>query len=37
LLDATLPWYQEAVEQGLGEMDAAALARLLEAKTRPGG
>ncbi|HEX9848514.1 MAG TPA: NAD(P)-dependent oxidoreductase [Acidimicrobiia bacterium] len=37
LLDATLPWYQEAVEQGLGEMDAAALARLLKAKTRPGG
>lgn len=29
MLDAALPWYQEAVEAGLGEMDAAALARLL--------
>jgi 3-hydroxyisobutyrate dehydrogenase-like beta-hydroxyacid dehydrogenase len=29
MLDAALPWYQEAVEAGLGELDAAALARLL--------
>lgn len=33
LLDASLPWYQEAVSSGLGDLDAAALARLLEAKT----
>jgi 3-hydroxyisobutyrate dehydrogenase-like beta-hydroxyacid dehydrogenase len=32
LLDASLPWYEEAVEQELGDLDAAALARLLEAK-----
>ena len=32
LLDASLPWYEEAVEQDLGDFDAAALARLLEAK-----
>ncbi len=32
LLDACLPWYEEAVEQELGDFDAAALARLLEAK-----
>ena len=32
LLDASLPWYEEAVEQELGDFDAAALARLLEAK-----
>ena len=32
LLDASLPWYEEAVEQDLGEFDAAALSRLLEAK-----
>jgi putative dehydrogenase len=30
LLDASLPWYQRALEEGLGELDAAALARLLE-------
>ena len=29
LLDASLPWYQKGVEQGLGDLDAAALARLL--------
>lgn len=29
LLDASLPWYQAAVEAGLGDMDAAALASLL--------
>lgn len=29
LLDASLPWYQEGVDQGLGDLDAAALARLL--------
>lgn len=32
LLDAALPWYEEAVEKGLGDLDAAALARLLESK-----
>lgn len=32
LLDACLPWYEEAVEKGLGDLDAAALARLLESK-----
>ncbi len=32
LLDASLPWYEEAVEQELGEFDAAALSRLLESK-----
>lgn len=32
LLDASLPWYEEAVEEGLGDLDAAALARLLAAK-----
>lgn len=29
LLDASLPWYEQAVEAGLGDLDAAALARLL--------
>ena len=32
LLDASLPWYEEAIDQGLGELDAAALARLLRDK-----
>lgn len=32
LLDASLPFYEEAVEQGLGDLDAAALCRLLEDK-----
>jgi 3-hydroxyisobutyrate dehydrogenase-like beta-hydroxyacid dehydrogenase len=30
LLDASLGWYEDAVEHGLGELDAAALCRLLE-------
>jgi 3-hydroxyisobutyrate dehydrogenase-like beta-hydroxyacid dehydrogenase len=34
LLDACLPWYEEAVELGLGDLDAAALARLLATKAR---
>jgi 3-hydroxyisobutyrate dehydrogenase len=29
MLDASLPWYREAVEAGLGELDAAAVARML--------
>lgn len=33
LLDASLPWYEEAIAGGLGELDAAALARLLENKS----
>jgi 3-hydroxyisobutyrate dehydrogenase-like beta-hydroxyacid dehydrogenase len=37
LLDASLPWYREAVEQGLGDLDAAALSRLLRAKKARGG
>ena len=32
LLDASLPFYEEAVEAGLGELDAAALCRMLERK-----
>lgn len=32
LLDASLPLYRDAVERGLGELDAAALARLLEGR-----
>ena len=32
LLDASLPWYEEAVDVGLGDLDAAALARLLEGR-----
>ena len=32
LLDASLPWYHEAIAEGHGDIDAAALARLLEAK-----
>lgn len=37
LLDASLPWYQRAVEEGLGELDAAALARILASEVgRPG-
>lgn len=35
LLDASLPWYQAAVEAGLGDMDAAALARLLADRASP--
>lgn len=35
LLDASLPWYEEAVAAGLGDLDAAALARLLAAKVDP--
>ncbi len=31
LLDASLPFYEEAVAEGLGDLDAAALSRLLEA------
>ncbi len=31
LLDASLAFYEEAVAEGLGELDAAALSRLLEA------
>lgn len=34
MLDASLPWYQEAVERGLGDLDAAALARLLAERAR---
>lgn len=30
LLDASLPWYEEAIAAGLGEEDAAALCRYLE-------
>ncbi len=30
LLDASLPWYEEGMAAGLGELDAAALCRLLE-------
>lgn len=30
LLDASLPWYEDGVAAGLGELDAAALCRLLE-------
>jgi 3-hydroxyisobutyrate dehydrogenase-like beta-hydroxyacid dehydrogenase len=33
LLDASLSWYQEAIASGLGDLDAAALARLLEHKS----
>ena len=32
LLDASLPWYEEAVDAGLGDLVAAALARLLEGR-----
>lgn len=32
LLDASLPWYEEAVKDDLGELDAGALSRLLEAR-----
>ena len=32
LLDAALPWYQQGVEAGLGDLDAAALARLLASR-----
>lgn len=32
LLDASLPWYEDAVAAGLGDLDAAALARLLAGK-----
>jgi putative dehydrogenase len=35
LLDASLPWYQAAVEAGLGDMDAAALAMLLADRVSP--
>lgn len=35
MLDAAHPWYREAVEAGLGEMDAAALARLLARRISP--
>lgn len=35
LLDAALPWYQKGVEAGLGDLDAAALARLLAARETP--
>ena len=37
LLDASLPWYEEAVGVGLGDLDAAALARLLAARVDPPG
>jgi 3-hydroxyisobutyrate dehydrogenase-like beta-hydroxyacid dehydrogenase len=30
LLDASLPWYEEGVRQGLGDFDAAVLYRMLE-------
>lgn len=33
LLDTSLTFYEEAVEGGLGELDAAALCRLLESKS----
>ena len=32
LLDAALPWYEEARAEGLGELDAAALVKLLESR-----
>lgn len=32
LLDATLPLYEQAIAEGLGELDAAALAELLESR-----
>ncbi len=32
LLDAALPWYEEASAEGLGELDAAALVKLLESR-----
>ncbi|HEY5578632.1 MAG TPA: NAD(P)-dependent oxidoreductase [Acidimicrobiia bacterium] len=32
LLDASRPWYEEAIEAGLGQQDAAALCSLLERK-----
>jgi putative dehydrogenase len=32
LLDASLPWYEDAVAEGLGDLDAAALARVLAAR-----
>lgn len=35
LLDAALPWYQKGVEAGLGDLDAAALARLLAGRETP--
>lgn len=37
LLDASLPWYQEAVAAGLGDLDAAALARLLTTRIYDDG
>lgn len=38
LLDASLPWYEQAVEAGFGDLDAAALARLLASRApRQGG
>jgi putative dehydrogenase len=37
MLDAALPWYEEAVGEGLGDLDAAALARLLAARIDPQG
>jgi 3-hydroxyisobutyrate dehydrogenase-like beta-hydroxyacid dehydrogenase len=39
LLDTALPFYEEAIAEGLGDLDAAALCRLLESKagfTRTG-
>lgn len=35
MLDTSLSWYQLAVEEGLGELDAAALARLLADRIQP--
>jgi len=35
MLDAALPWYQKGVEAGLGDLDAAALARLLAGRETP--
>jgi 3-hydroxyisobutyrate dehydrogenase-like beta-hydroxyacid dehydrogenase len=35
MLDASLSWYREAVERGLGDLDAAALARLLMERAGP--
>jgi 3-hydroxyisobutyrate dehydrogenase-like beta-hydroxyacid dehydrogenase len=32
LLDAALPWYEAATAEGLGELDAAALFKLLESR-----
>ena len=32
LLDAALPWYEEAGAEGFGELDAAALVKLLESR-----